>query len=96
MIAVATGGPRIQSKNDEYKERRELIRGKLQSLGKRDPNPFDDLWAWYGRWSQRRSPELSVAARVRACPYRGTLEDLAGAPAASPSEPAREPTGWER
>ena len=50
MIAVGTGGPRIQSKNDEYKERRNVICEKLQSLGKRDPNPFDDLWAWYGRW----------------------------------------------
>lgn len=37
MIAVATGGPRIQDKNDEYKDRQEQIRGSLQALGKRDP-----------------------------------------------------------
>jgi len=46
MISVATGGPRIQAKNVEYKERREDIRGRLQSLGRDDPNPFADLWAW--------------------------------------------------
>lgn len=56
MIAVATGGPRIQLKNDEYKERRGLIYEKLQSLGKCDPNPFEDLWAWYGRWSSGDLP----------------------------------------
>jgi len=96
MIAVGTGGPRIHAKNDEYKERRDLIRDKLQSLGKRDPNPFDDLWAWYGRWSSGDLPSYqSRRVYVRAL-YRGLLEELAGAPAASPSEPSREPTGWDK
>ena len=96
MIAVATGGPRIQSKNDEYKERREIIRDKLQSLGKRDPNSFEDLWAWYGRWSSGDLPSYQSRREYVRNLYRPLLEDLAGAPAPSPLEPSREPTGWEK
>lgn len=96
MIAVATGGPRIQTKNYEYKERRELIRDKLQSLSKRDPNPFKDLWAWYGRWSSGDLPSYQSRREHVRTLYRNLLEDLADAPASSPSEPSREPTGWEK
>ena len=45
MISVATGGPRIQNKNDEYKQRRIQIIEKLRGIDKKDPNPFEDLWA---------------------------------------------------
>lgn len=84
MIAVATGGPRIQSKNDEYKERREIIRDKLQSLGKRDPNSFEDLWAWYGRWSSGDLPSYQSRREYVRNLYRPLLEDLAGAPRPQP------------
>lgn len=96
MIAVATGGPRIQTKNQEYKERRILIRDKLQSIGKNDPNPFGDLWDWYGRWSSGDLPSYQSRREYVRALYRDLLEDLAGAPASSPSEPNRAPTGWEK
>lgn len=96
MIAVATGGPRIQAKNHEYKERRELIRDKLRSIGKRDPNSFQDLWAWYGRWSNGDLPTYQSRREYIRALYRDLLEDLAGAPPSSPFEPSRVPTGWER
>lgn len=51
MVSVATGGPRINSVNGEYLERQERIRAELTRLGLEDPNPYSDLWAWYGRWS---------------------------------------------
>jgi len=96
MIAVATGGPRIQQKNNEYRDRRELISDKLQELGKDDPNPFDDLWAWYGRWSSGDLPSYQSRREFIRQLYRPLLEDLAGAPAWNPAEPSREPTGWEK
>ena len=96
MIAVATGGPRIESKNEEYRKRREIIRDKLQGLGKRDPNPFEDLWAWYGRWTSGDLPNYRSRREYVPTLYRGLLEDLAGAPPLAPSEPSREPTGWEK
>ncbi len=96
MIAVATGGPRIQARNNEYKERRELIQHKLKPLGKRDPNPFEDLWAWYGRWSSGDLPSYQSRREYVRKLYRPLLEDLAGAPGPSSADPGSEPTGWER
>ena len=96
MIAVATGGPRIQTKNGEYKEKYELIRDKLQSLNKRDPNPFKDLWGWYGRWSSSDLPTYQSRREYVRSLYHDLLEDLAGGPSVIPSEPSRKPTGWEK
>jgi hypothetical protein len=56
MISVATGGPRIQNVNEEYKNRRLLIMSTLQAIGIEDPNPFGDLWDWYGKWSDGSLP----------------------------------------
>lgn len=96
MIAVATGGPRIQNKNGEYRERRAQIREVLSKHGHEDPNPFDDLWAWYGRWSSGDLGNYqSRRAYVREL-YQPLLEDLAGALPPSAAEPSRAPTGWEK
>jgi hypothetical protein len=51
MVAVSTGGPRIQQVNSEYVGRRERIAAELRRRDISDPNPYGDLWAWYGRWS---------------------------------------------
>lgn len=56
MISVATGGQRIQIVDRTYKERRAKIQTSLQARGLSDPNPFDDLWAWYGKWSSGDLP----------------------------------------
>lgn len=96
MIAVATGGPRIQAKNAEYKQRREDIRVKLKSLGRDDPNPFVDLWDWYGRWSSGELPSYQSRRDYVRNSYRGVLDVLAGGSAPSPAEPNRSPTGWEK
>ena len=96
MISVATGGPRIETKDHEYKERRQLIRARLQSLRKRDPNAFEDLWAWYGRWSSGDLPTYQSRRDYIRTMYRQLLADLAGVPVSGPSEPSREPTGWEK
>lgn len=51
MIAVATGGPRIDDRQNEYRNRRREIAAELRRRGLVDPNPHGDLWAWYGHWS---------------------------------------------
>ncbi len=51
MIAVATGGPRIEHRQDEYINRKREIAAELRRRGLVDPNPYGDLWAWYGYWS---------------------------------------------
>jgi len=44
MIAVATGGPKIQHINSDYGARRARIREGLNERGIDDPNPHGDLW----------------------------------------------------
>jgi hypothetical protein len=56
MISVSTGGPRIQSVNNDYKERQELIESGLAERGVENPNPYSDLWEWYGKWSSGDLP----------------------------------------
>jgi hypothetical protein len=96
MIAVATGGPRIQEKNDDYRNRKELIGEKLQHSGEKDPNPFEDLCAWYGRWSSGDLPSYQSRRDYVRQLYRPLLNNLAGKSFRNPAEPNREPTGWEK
>ena len=96
MIAVATGGPRIQSKNSEYKERRRLIAEKLREIGKQDPNPFEDLWAWYGRWSSGDLPSYQSRREYIRDLYQPLLESIVIEEDGSVTEPSREPTGWNK
>lgn len=51
MVSVSTGGARIQAVNAQYVERRELIAEALAERHIEDPNPYSDLWQWYGKWS---------------------------------------------
>lgn len=51
MVAVAAGGPEIDTVNNEYARRRRYIAAELDELGLDDPNPHSDLWGWYGKWS---------------------------------------------
>jgi hypothetical protein len=97
MIAVATGGPRIKTVEQEYKERHILITKELEKLGLKNTIVFDDLWKWYGHWS---SGELPTYASRRAYGsglfdplielVRKSFEKAIG----SYSEPPI--TGWER
>lgn len=51
MVAVATGGPRIDDVNPGYQRRRRAISRGLRQVNVGDPNPHGDLWQWYGHWS---------------------------------------------
>jgi len=51
MISVATGGQRIQDINDQYKQKYIACDKSFQKLNFQNPNPYKDLWEWYGRWS---------------------------------------------
>jgi hypothetical protein len=56
MIGVATGGPRIQEKNDEFRESYGVVAAELRRRGIENPLPYADLWDWYGRWSSGDMP----------------------------------------
>ena len=44
MIAVATGGPKIEAVNKDYKELYAELASWLQKLGLDNPNSYKDLW----------------------------------------------------
>jgi hypothetical protein len=51
LMDVAQFSAQIQDVNDEYKARRRTIRSSLKKLGLDDPNEWEDLWLWYGHYS---------------------------------------------
>lgn len=96
MISVATGGPRIDSVNDDYRNRRDLIRHRLDEVGLEDANPFQDLWEWYTRWSNGDLPSYRLRRAFLRDLFAPLLEQLAHIEAGRATADLREPTGWPR
>jgi hypothetical protein len=93
MIAVSTQQGSIDSKNPEYIERRERIRVALRDRSLGDPNEYDDLWAWYGKWSSGDLPKWQQRREYVSALYKPLTEMVrSGGRAALPSEP----TGWTK
>lgn len=96
MVAVATGGPRIQDVNDQYVQRREEILVGVDQRGLQDPNPYADLWAWYGKWSSGDLPTYQSRRVYLADLYNPLVERIRRGPAAQGVAVFGEPTGWAR
>lgn len=92
MIAVATGGPRIQEVDDYYRAREARIRETV-SPGVTYDNPHPDLWAWHQHWSANLPSYKDRRFYVRQI-FAPAIEAISKRPSL-PSEP-REATGWER
>lgn len=97
MVSVATGGPRIDSVNTEYKESKRFIDQSLAQRGIENPNPYDDLWEWYGKWSSGDLPSY----QSRRDYIRGLFAPLLKHIRESrdngfPGNVFVEPTGWTR
>lgn len=56
MIAVATGGPRINDVNGEFQSTYALVAAALARRGVENPLPYGSLWDWYGRWTSGDMP----------------------------------------
>jgi hypothetical protein len=96
MVAVATGGPRIQEVNQEYIDRREGIAAELRRRGLDDPNPHNDLWAWYGRWRAGDMPSWASRRAHLSEMYQPLIDQIRSGPSALGAELFEEPTGWPR
>lgn len=97
MVAVATGGPQINTVQDQYATRRDQIEHELQRLSLDDPNPFRDLWAWYGYYSQNlgRWHERRTYISEMYEPLHERLDSLAEQDVGTRLD-EEDRTGWER
>lgn len=91
LIAVATGGPRIEIVRGEYIFQYQRASAALTRLGYVEPLPFADLWDWYGRWSEGDLKTYQSRRNFISTLYKPVLERLAGTGLREPDV-----TGWER
>jgi hypothetical protein len=96
MVAVATNGPRIQGVNDEYINRANLIKDELWNRRMEDPNPYVDLWAWYGRWSAGDMPHYGQRRAYLSEMYQPLIDKLIRKPSSETAKIFEEPIGWSR
>ena len=94
LVSVSTGGPRIDSVNQDYRDSYSLFTERLETVGLQNPIPYSDLWDWYGKWSSGDLPTY----RSRRQYIRGLMEPLKKRLLQSPpshgTEVFPEPTGW--
>ena len=56
MVAVSTGGPRINNVNDQYQRTYAAVAAELARRGIKNPITYGSLWDWYGRWGSGDLP----------------------------------------
>jgi hypothetical protein len=94
MIAVATGGPRIQDVEGQYQERRATIQRAIADRDLADPNPHRELWSWYGRWSSGDLPTYQSRRVYVSDLYGNLVESIRRQSIGAAADRAYEPTGW--
>lgn len=95
MVSVSTGGQRIQEVNDEYRSRYNTLNIALQKLSIQNPNPYKDLWEWYGKWSADFPHYRERRAFVSEI-YNNLIETLNESPDSNKTNVTINLTGWER
>lgn len=95
MIAVATGGPQIQDVNDSYKSEYLALDTWLSTLGLENPNPYRDLWDWYGRWRQGDLGHYADRRRFIQELYKDVI-DIVQKSSEEAIADEYVPTGWDR
>jgi hypothetical protein len=97
MVSVSTGGPEIKSVDSDYKRDYRALGAVLKRLGITNPNPFGDLWRWYGKWSDGGLPSYAsrrIFVSEMYAPARDALEGHASAAYEIAGATDDGPTGW--
>lgn len=97
MVSVATGGPAIKTVDADYKREHRALGAALRRLGIDYPNKFDDLWRWYGRWSDGSMPQYRDRRAFISelfAPVRKALTDQGDASRELADGVSEGPTGW--
>ncbi len=96
MIQGATGGPPIDSLNDDYRARYQSLAQALRDRGVDNPNPYSDLWDWYGKWSSGDLPSYQSRRQYIRDLYAPLQAQLRNPRGGRGVEVFPEPTGWPR
>lgn len=99
MISVSTGGPKIQSVNTEYVDRQNKIELALEKKKIKNPIPYSDLWAWYGKWSSGDLPTYQSRRKYLGdlfAPLITSVNNLEQGKGTRGAEIFDGPTGWAR
>lgn len=96
LIAVSTGGPRINSVNHEYKRIYSNLTEQLNERGIQNPVPYADLWDWYGKWSSGDLPTYASRRQYISGLLKPLEMQLRKDPSSRGAEVFPETTGWAR
>ena len=96
MVSVSTGGQRIQAANPGYQEAYSEADIELRNRNLENPNPYSDLWEWYGRWSSGDLPTYQSRRQFLAEMFSSILQELRNRVAGKQPSIPQEPTGWPR
>jgi hypothetical protein len=96
MVSVATGGPRIDVVKGDYSRTYEEVAIGLNELGIENPNPYSDLWEWYGRWSGGDLPSYQSRRLFIAEMFNPLIAHLRSRASGLSAGAEQEPTGWPK
>jgi uncharacterized protein YutE (UPF0331/DUF86 family) len=96
MIAVSTGGPKIDDVNGDYIHLQDTLTLQLVQRGIENPNPYGDLWAWYGKWSSGDLPTYQSRREYISGLFEPLIKFLKTKPSKRKTVTPEEPTGWAR
>jgi hypothetical protein len=96
MISVSTGGQKIQDVNEEYQKRFAKVSTALKRLAFENPNSFNDLWQWYGKWSSGEMPQYKDRRAFIGEMYGNILKALQETEQPELLNVSVNMTGWER
>lgn len=97
MVSVATGGPEIKKVDPDYQREYKALSAVLKRLGIKNPNPYGELWRWYGKWSDGSLPSWALRRAFIAdlyAPVREALEAKADLDREVATGADEGPTGW--
>lgn len=95
MEKVATGGPAINSVNDQYMDRHNMLVSQLAAFGLTYNVPYEDLWNFYDKWS-KDLPTYRSRRKYLSDVFRPIVQALREPATAQGARVFPEPTGWAK
>ena len=91
MVSVATGGARIQQKENEFRVLFDEVADALADRSVESRPPFRELWDWYGHWSSGKMKTYQSRREYVSEVFKPIIDAVRGRDGR-----AFEPTGWQR